>query len=79
MGVHTLDSITVAYSTLSDKEYQEMRDEALNCLDRVVATGGNTVYEINPKNGDEIIEMNQEFLVICISIKSTSFMAKLQH
>ena len=62
MGVHTGDSITVApIQTLSDKEYQEMRDEALKCLDRVgIATGGSNVqFAVNPKNGDRrIIEMN---------------------
>ncbi len=62
MGIHTGDSITVApIQTLSDKEYQEMRDDALNCLDAIgIATGGSNVqFAINPKNGDRrIIEMN---------------------
>ena len=62
MGVHTGDSITVApIQTLSDKEYQTMRDEALLCLDTIgIATGGSNVqFAVNPKNGDRrIIEMN---------------------
>ena len=62
MGIHTGDSITVApIQTLSDKEYQEMRDEALLCLDTIgIATGGSNVqFAVNPKNGDRrIIEMN---------------------
>ena len=62
MGIHTGDSITVApIQTLSDKEYQAMRDEALLCLDTIgIATGGSNVqFAVNPKNGDRrIIEMN---------------------
>ena len=62
MGVHTGDSITVApIQTLSDKEYQIMRDEALLCLDTIgIATGGSNVqFAVNPENGDRrIIEMN---------------------
>ena len=62
MGIHTGDSITVApIQTLSDKEYQAMRDDALKCLDKVgIATGGSNVqFAVNPKNGDRrIIEMN---------------------
>ena len=62
MGVHTGDSITVApIQTLSDKEYQTMRDEALLCLDTIgIATGGSNVqFAVNPINGDRrIIEMN---------------------
>ena len=62
MGIHTGDSITVApIQTLSDKEYQIMRDEALLCLDTIgIATGGSNVqFAVNPKNGDRrIIEMN---------------------
>ena len=61
MGIHTGDSITVApIQTLSDKEYQTMRDEALLCLDTIgIATGGSNVqFAVNPKNGDRrIIEM----------------------
>ena len=45
MGIHTGDSITVApIQTLSDKEYQLMRDEALLCLETIgIATGGSNV------------------------------------
>ena len=62
MGVHTGDSITVAPAqTLSDVEYQLMRDAAFACIRRVgVETGGSNVqFALNPTNGDMvIIEMN---------------------
>ncbi|MGB8858371.1 MAG: carbamoyl-phosphate synthase large subunit [Ilumatobacteraceae bacterium] len=62
MGVHTGDSITVApIQTLSDVEYQEMRDAAFACIRRVgVETGGSNVqFAVNPENGDQVvIEMN---------------------
>jgi carbamoyl-phosphate synthase large subunit len=62
MGVHTGDSITVAPAqTLSDVEYQLMRDAAFACIRRVgVETGGSNVqFALNPVNGDMvIIEMN---------------------
>ncbi|WP_436796187.1 carbamoyl-phosphate synthase large subunit [Actinospongicola halichondriae] len=62
MGVHTGDSITVApIQTLSDVEYQAMRDAAFACIRRVgVETGGSNVqFAINPENGDMVvIEMN---------------------
>nr|ACY25312.1 carbamoyl-phosphate synthase large subunit [uncultured Actinomycetes bacterium] len=62
MGVHTGDSITVAPAmTLSDVEYQVMRDAAFACIRRVgVETGGSNVqFAVNPKNGDQVvIEMN---------------------
>jgi carbamoyl-phosphate synthase large subunit len=62
MGVHTGDSITVAPAqTLSDVEYQKMRDAAFACLRRVgVETGGSNVqFALNPENGDMVvIEMN---------------------
>ena len=62
MGVHTGDSITVAPAqTLSDVEYQLMRDAAFACIRRVgVETGGSNVqFALNPANGDMvIIEMN---------------------
>ena len=62
MGVHTGDSITVAPAqTLSDVEYQKMRDAAFACLRRVgVETGGSNVqFALNPDNGDMVvIEMN---------------------
>jgi len=62
MGVHTGDSITVAPAqTLSDVEYQEMRDAAFACIRRVgVETGGSNVqFAVNPLNGElVVIEMN---------------------
>jgi carbamoyl-phosphate synthase large subunit len=62
MGVHTGDSITVAPAqTLSDVEYQRMRDAAFACIRRVgVETGGSNVqFAVNPLNGDQVvIEMN---------------------
>ena len=62
MGVHTGDSITVApIQTLSDKEYQMMRNFSIKCLREIgVDTGGSNVqFAINPDNGDMIIiEMN---------------------
>ncbi|HUS07504.1 MAG TPA: carbamoyl-phosphate synthase large subunit [Bryobacteraceae bacterium] len=62
MGVHTGDSITVAPAqTLSDREYQMMRDAALRCLREIgVDTGGSNVqFAINPANGRMVIvEMN---------------------
>src|SRR5215475_2511715 len=62
MGVHTGDSITVAPAqTLTDREYQMMRDAALACLREIgVDTGGSNVqFAINPINGRMvIIEMN---------------------
>lgn len=61
-GVHTGDSITVAPAqTLTDKEYQRMRDSALAIIREIgVATGGSNIqYGINPANGDMVaIEMN---------------------
>jgi carbamoyl-phosphate synthase large subunit len=62
MGVHTGDSITVApQQTLSDVEYQEMRDDAFAVLRRVgVETGGSNVqFAVNPDTGERlVIEMN---------------------
>ncbi len=62
MGVHTGDSITVAPAqTLSDREYQEMRDEAIACLRAIgVETGGSNVqFAVDPATGRRIIvEMN---------------------
>jgi len=62
MGVHTGDSITVAPAqTLTDVEYQAMRDAAFACIRRVgVETGGSNVqFALDPSNGDMvIIEMN---------------------
>jgi carbamoyl-phosphate synthase large subunit len=62
MGVHTGDSITVApILTLSDKEYQRMRDAARRIIRRVgVETGGSNIqFAVNPANGRMVvIEMN---------------------
>ena len=62
MGIHTGDSITVAPAlTLTDKEYQVMRNASIACLREIgVDTGGSNVqFAINPENGRMvIIEMN---------------------
>ena len=62
MGVHTGDSITVAPAqTLTDREYQMMRDAAIRCLREIgVDTGGSNVqFAINPADGRMVIvEMN---------------------
>ena len=62
MGIHTGDSVTVAPAlTLTDKEYQLMRNASIACLRKIgVETGGSNVqFAINPKNGRMvIIEMN---------------------
>ena len=62
MGVHTGDSITVAPAlTLTDKEYQRMRDAARRIIRRVgVETGGSNIqFAVNPENGRlVVIEMN---------------------
>ncbi|HEV3215809.1 MAG TPA: carbamoyl-phosphate synthase large subunit [Vicinamibacterales bacterium] len=62
MGVHTGDSITVAPAlTLTDKEYQRMRDAARRVIRRVgVETGGSNIqFAVNPKDGRMVvIEMN---------------------
>ena len=62
MGVHTGDSITVAPAqTLSDVEYQEMRDAAFACIRRVgVETGGSNIqFAVDPATGHQVvIEMN---------------------
>ena len=62
MGVHTGDSITVApIMTLSDKEYQRLRDGAFAIMREVgVDTGGSNVqFAVNPANGDVVVvEMN---------------------
>jgi carbamoyl-phosphate synthase large subunit len=62
MGVHTGDSITVApVQTLTDKEYQRMRDAAIAVIRAVgVETGGSNIqFGVNPANGDMVvIEMN---------------------
>jgi carbamoyl-phosphate synthase large subunit len=62
MGVHTGDSITVAPAqTLTDKEYQRMRDAAIACIREIgVETGGSNIqFAVNPEDGRMlIIEMN---------------------
>ncbi|HLG15289.1 MAG TPA: carbamoyl-phosphate synthase large subunit [Blastocatellia bacterium] len=62
MGIHTGDSITVAPAqTLSDREYQVMRDAAIRVIRKVgVETGGSNIqFALNPRNGQlMIIEMN---------------------
>ena len=62
MGIHTGDSITVAPAmTLTDKEYQRMRDAAIRIIQEIgVDTGGSNIqFALNPANGEMIvIEMN---------------------
>jgi carbamoyl-phosphate synthase large subunit len=62
MGVHTGDSITVAPAqTLTDVEYQRLRDMSIACIRKVgVETGGSNIqFAVNPEDGDvRIIEMN---------------------
>jgi carbamoyl-phosphate synthase large subunit len=62
MGVHTGDSITVApQQTLTDREYQTMRDAAIACLRAIgVETGGSNVqFAVDPRTGRQVlIEMN---------------------
>jgi carbamoyl-phosphate synthase large subunit len=62
MGVHTGDSITVAPAqTLTDREYQVMRDMAIRVIRKVgVETGGSNIqFGVNPTNGEvRVIEMN---------------------
>jgi len=62
MGVHTGDSITVApIQTLTDREYQKMRDAAIACIREIgVETGGSNIqFAVNPENGRMVvIEMN---------------------
>jgi carbamoyl-phosphate synthase large subunit len=62
MGIHTGDSVTVAPAlTLTDKEYQRMRDASIACLRKIgVDTGGSNVqFAVNPDDGRlVVIEMN---------------------
>ncbi len=62
MGVHTGDSVTVAPAlTLTDREYQRMRDASIACLRKIgVETGGSNVqFGVNPADGRMVvIEMN---------------------
>ena len=62
MGIHTGDSITIApQQTLSDKEYQNLRDMAIAIIREIgVETGGSNIqFAVNPENGEVfVIEMN---------------------
>jgi len=62
MGVHTGDSVTVApQQTLTDRQYQLLRDQAIICIRAVgVETGGSNIqFAVNPKTGEiVVIEMN---------------------
>ncbi|MFL5768195.1 MAG: carbamoyl-phosphate synthase large subunit [Actinomycetota bacterium] len=62
MGIHTGDSITVApVQTLTDREYQDMRDTALACIRAIgVETGGSNIqFAVDPRDGRMVlIEMN---------------------
>lgn len=62
MGIHTGDSITVAPAqTLTDKEYQRLRDASIKIIREIgVETGGSNIqFAVNPENGDVVvIEMN---------------------
>jgi len=62
MGVHTGDSITVApIQTLTDREYQAMRDDAFTCIRAIgVDTGGSNIqFAVDPQTGERVvIEMN---------------------
>ncbi|MFL5895773.1 MAG: carbamoyl-phosphate synthase large subunit, partial [Thermoleophilaceae bacterium] len=62
MGVHTGDSVTVApQQTLTDKQYQALRDQAITCIRAVgVETGGSNIqFAVNPQTGEiVVIEMN---------------------
>ena len=78
MGVHTGDSITVApILTLSDKEYQRMRDAAFAIMRKVgVDTGGSNVqFAINPADGEMVVvEMNPRVSrSSALSSKATGF------
>ena len=78
MGVHTGDSITVAPAqTLTDKEYQKMRDASLDIMREIgVDTGGSNVqFAIDPANGEMIVvEMNPRVSrSSALASKATSF------
>ncbi len=78
MGIHTGDSITVApVQTLTDREYQRMRDAALACIREIgVETGGSNIqFAICPKTGRMvIIEMNPRVSrSSALSSKATGF------
>ncbi|MBE9217517.1 carbamoyl-phosphate synthase large subunit [Dolichospermum flos-aquae] len=78
MGIHTGDSITVAPAqTLTDKEYQRLRDMAIKIIREIgVETGGSNIqFAINPENGDVVvIEMNPRVSrSSALSSKATGF------
>ncbi|MFN6527071.1 carbamoyl-phosphate synthase large subunit [Nostoc sp. ChiSLP03a] len=78
MGIHTGDSITVAPAqTLTDKEYQRLRDMAIKIIREIgVETGGSNIqFAINPLNGDVVvIEMNPRVSrSSALSSKATGF------
>ena len=58
MGIHTGDSITVApIQTLTDREYQIMRDASIACIRAIgVETGGSNIqFAVNPDNGEMMV------------------------
>src|SRR3954452_6303626 len=78
MGVHTGDSITVAPAqTLTDREYQHMRDASIKVIREIgVETGGSNIqYGVNPTNGRMVvIEMNPRVsLSSALASKATGF------
>ena len=78
MGIHTGDSITVAPAqTLTDKEYQRLRDMAMKIIREIgVETGGSNIqFAVNPENGDVVvIEMNPRVSrSSALSSKATGF------
>ncbi len=78
MGVHTGDSITVApIQTLTDKEYQRMRDASLAVIRAVgVETGGSNIqFAVNPENGEQVVvEMNPRVSrCVALASKATGF------
>lgn len=78
MGIHTGDSITVAPAqTLTDKEYQRLRDMSIKIIREIgVETGGSNIqFAVNPENGDVVvIEMNPRVSrSSALSSKATGF------
>ncbi|MFN9599511.1 MAG: carbamoyl-phosphate synthase large subunit [Dolichospermum sp.] len=78
MGIHTGDSITVAPAqTLTDKEYQRLRDMAIKIIREIgVETGGSNIqFAVNPENGDVVvIDMNPRVSrSSALSSKATGF------
>jgi len=78
MGIHTGDSITVApIQTLTDREYQKMRDAAIACIRQIgVETGGSNIqFAVNPRTGRMVvIEMNPRVSrSSALSSKATGF------